>query len=126
MGMGSIARRMMKKVVQVAGDATRAATISLLTAAIYDPVTGTMVRTDTPYLLGSAIVGVISDADMKKFNLQSTTHKAVLAMLDYEASGSPELPKAQDRILLDGTTWLIDKVIIGSMNQSIVFFVSSA
>lgn len=125
--MGNIARKMMQRVIKIAGnDATAEATISLLTGTVYDTHTGVMTRTDVPVKLGRAIVGVVSDADVAKFGLQSTTHKAVVAMLDYEASGSPKLPKAQDRILLNDKPWLLNKVVVGSLNQSLVFFVSEA
>lgn len=124
--MGSLARSLMKKAVAIAGDGTKEVTISVLLSADFDPDTGDVIRSDSSYSLGRAIVGVVGEAEVAKFRLTATTHKAVVAMLDYEASGSPQLPQTSDRILLAGKPWIIDKVRFGSMNQSIIFFVSEA
>jgi hypothetical protein len=47
----------------------------------------------------------------------------VVAYADYEANGSPVLPEPEDRISIAAKEWIIDKVVIGSMDQSIKFFV---
>jgi len=124
--MGSLAKSLMKKAVALAGDGTKPCTIQILNSADFDPDTGVITRSDSSYSLGMAIVGVVSEAEIAKHRLTATSHKAVLAMLDYEAGGAPQLPETSDRILLDGKAWIVDKVRIGSMNQSIIFYVSEA
>ena len=124
--VGSLSRILMKRAINFAGDGTKPVTLTILESTSYDPETGETTRSDSNYSLGRAIVGVVSEGEVAKHRLTATTHKAVVAMLDYEASGSPQLPKTSDTILLDTKPWLVDKVVFGSMNQSVIFYVSEA
>jgi hypothetical protein len=124
--IGSLSRNLMKKAVQIAGNGTKPVTLTIVGPATYDPVTGEHTRTDITVAIGRAILGKVSEAEVAKFKLTTTSHSATVAMLDYEAAGSPTLPDTNDRILIDGIAWMIEKIVYGSMNQSIKFYVCEA
>lgn len=121
--MGSIAKAMMQKAVRIAGDGAKMVEIKLFGIATYDPATGKSVKTEEIVPIGRGIVSRITEEDVARFNLTKTTHKVVVAYADYEKNGAPELPTPEDRVTIAGKEWLIDKVVIGSMDQSIKFFV---
>lgn len=121
--IGSLAKNLMQKVVHFAGDAAKAVTISILVSSDYDPETGAMTEVRTSVPVGKALMGQVSSADVAKHRLENTSHKATIAMADYSGV---DLPEPSDKILIDGSPWLVDKVIIGSMNQSITLFVCEA
>ena len=121
--LGSLAKTLMQKAVRIAGDAAKDVDIVLLGTPVYDPETGTATRTDETFPIGRGILARITEEDVKKFNLVKTTHKVTVAYADYEANGAPELPTANDRVSIGGKEWLIDKVVVGSMDQSLKFFV---
>lgn len=120
--IGSLARQLMQQAVAFAGDATRSLDFTILNSTDYDPETGTPVYTRTNIRVGRALLGRISEADAKKYALTTTTHKATVAMIDYEAAGSP-VAEAEDEVLIGGKVFAIEKVVIGSMNQSVIFYV---
>lgn len=124
--MGSLAKSLMKKAVAIAGNGTKKITLTIIGPASYDPETGEHTRTDIAVPLGNAIMGRVSEAEVAKFKLTSTTHSATVAMLDYQAAGSPTLPDTNDRVLIDGVEWMIEKIVTGSMGQSIKFYVCEA
>jgi hypothetical protein len=95
----------------------------LLLSSDYDPETGAITENRQEVLIGTALMGQVSTADVAKYRLENTSHKATIAMADYEANGSPELPDANDKVLINGSPWQVDKVLIGSMNQSITLFI---
>lgn len=122
--VGSLAKTLMKTAIRFAGDGTKTVTVSILASSTYDPETGEYIAVNTDLLVGPALMGQITEAESTKYKLTTATNKATVAMLDYEANGSPDLPETSDRILIDGKEWLIDKVRFGSMNQSICFYIS--
>lgn len=124
--IGNLSKTLMKKAIRFAGDGTKSVTVSLLASSVYDPETGDYTAVNTDLVIGPALMGQVTETESTKYKLTTTTHKATVAMLDYEANGSPTLPEASDRILIDGKPWLIDKVRFGSMNQSITFYVCEA
>jgi len=124
--MGSLARTLMNRAIAIAGDGTKDVSISLLLGSTYDPATGTYTADEDIRMIGRAVMGMISESEVNKYRLTNTTHKAVIAMVAYESAGNPPLPDPQDKILIDGKQWLIDKVQVGSMNQSIAFYVCEA
>lgn len=124
--IGTLAKTLMKKAIKFAGDGVKSVTVSLLASSEYDPETGAFVTVNNNFDIGKALMGQITEAESAKYKLTATTHKATVAMLDYEANGSPTLPDTSDRILIDNKPWLIDKVRFGSMNQSITFYVCEA
>lgn len=121
--MGSLAKALMQKAVRIAGDAAKDVEIKVFGGAAYDPATGKSTRTDTLFPIGRGILSRITEEDVAKFNLTKTTHKVTVATADYEANGSPTLPGPEDRILIAGKEWLINKVVLGSMEQSIKLFI---
>lgn len=124
--IGSLARTLMKKAIQLAGDGTQEVSITILGDVVYDPATGEYTRSDSTMPIGRGLMGQVSEAEVAKYRLENTTHKATVSMVDYEASGSPQLPETSDRLLIDGVVWLVDKVRFGSMNQHICFYVCEA
>jgi len=124
--VGSLARTLMKKAIRFAGDGAKSVTVSLLASSEYDPETGEFVTINNDFTIGPALMGQVTESESVKYRLTTTTHKATVAMLDYEANGSPTLPESSDRILIDSKPWLIDKVRFGSMNQSITFYICEA
>lgn len=121
--IGSLAKTLMQKAVAFSGDAAKPVTISILNSTDYDTETGTVSETRTDVLIGRALLGRVSEMDSKKYQLTNTTHKAIVAMLDYEAAGSPDLPEAEDRVLIDGVVFEVDRIVVGSMGQSILLFI---
>jgi hypothetical protein len=121
--IGSLAKTLMQRAVRIAGDAAKDVQIVLLGPSVYDPVTGTSTRADETFTIGRGILARITEEDVAKYKLTKTTHKVTVAYEDYEANGAPELPTANDRVLIAGKEWMIDKIVTGSMEQSLKFFV---
>lgn len=121
--IGSLSKTLMQKAVAFAGDGAKPVSISILTSTDYDTETGEVITTRTEVPIGRALLGRISEADSKKLQLTNTTHKVIIAMNDYTAAGSPELPQSEDDILVGGVLYTVDRVVKGSMDQSLIFYI---
>lgn len=123
--LGSLARTLMKKTIAIAGNGTKEVSVTILEGTTYNTVDGTFTRTDESATIGKALLGVVSEMEAAKFKLEVTTHKLVVAMLDYEASGLV-LPLTSDKLTIGTAEWLIEKVIVGPFNEAVWFYVCAA
>ena len=124
--IGRLAKTMMKRTIGVVGsDGTVDLVFREIGPVTYDPQTGTSVRNDTDTQIGRAIKSRVTQEDLTKFGLTKTTHKVVVDSISFRNGVTVE-PSENDRLVIDGKEWFIDKVISGSMDQYVKFFVCEA
>lgn len=121
--IGSLSKVLMQKAVAFAGDATKPVTFTILNSTDYDPETGAIVKTETEVNVAKALMGRVTEADSKKYALTNTSHKVIVAMADYKATGLEALPEAEDTVLVNGIRYVVDKVVLGSMEHSLILFI---
>lgn len=121
--IGSLSKTLMQKAVAFAGDGTKPVTFTILNSTDYDPETGTFVATQTEVNVSRALMGRVTEADSKKYALTNTTHKVTVAMADYLATDLPHLPEAEDNVKINDILYVVDKVVIGSMDHSLILFI---
>lgn len=125
MNLGSLARTLMQKTVALAGDGAKEVIFTLLETVTYDPEDGEIVRDDDITNPIKALLGPVSEMEAAKFRLEKSTHKLVVASLDYEATGLDD-PQTHDKLSIGGRVWLIERVIVGPFDESLWFYVCEA
>ncbi|MBS3648863.1 hypothetical protein KEU06_09615 [Pseudaminobacter sp. 19-2017] len=121
MNLGSLAKVLMRKTVALSGDAAKDVSLVLITGTAYDVATGEPVTTVEIVPLGKALFGAISEAESAKYKVAATSHKAVIPMLNWQASGARML-ETSDRILVGADEWLVEKAVMDSVEASLIVF----
>lgn len=118
--MKTLAGALMRNFVhRWSGDAAAQIVLRYYTAAsTYDPVTGKTVNVfqDTNPL--KAIPLAISDEDRVRYNIQTSSRK-----IEFAAADLPAIPDTTTRVVHAGVEYIIEKVVLKSLDSHVTIFV---
>lgn len=118
--LGTLAKSLMDKMIVAAGDGAVDVSVILLESVTYTP-DGDFTRTDITVPLGKALKGNVSEAQVAKYGLTSTSHAFLISTKAWEAAGARD-PDTYDSAIIGGVKWRIEKIVYGSFGESYLIF----
>jgi hypothetical protein len=105
MGLRDTLRASVKAAFRALGDLVTNVTFESVTVGAYDPTSDAHANTTVSYVIPEVVLVGLTEAESQWFPPDRVTQKMLIAAVDL-----PVVPKNDDHVLIDGTTWMIIRV----------------